>query len=248
MICFGVHLPFESFEQENWSNQPNVEDIRKSNISIKDYFTKWRLKSIERNFNNKEAKREAVIMKKIKISNNSNKPEVKAKRWILTIPCIVPGCNGRYYNNNEEAENHMEKEHDINYFNYKKICKIIQNTNYNEDCGICCESLSNGEIIRHLPNCKHIFHTGCIKRWLKNHQTCPLCRTPTDCTHDPELVRKYHSTYIKKIHNSNVEFTHIDDNQCRGITNEGRRCKRAGLWCHQHQSWYRPRRRLYSRI
>ena len=89
--------------------EPDVEDIRKPDISIKDYFTKWRLESIERNFNNKEAKKEAVIMKKIKISNNSNKPEVKAKRWLLTIPCILPGCNKRHYNNEEAKENHMKK-------------------------------------------------------------------------------------------------------------------------------------------
>lgn len=235
MFCFGVHLPFESFEQENWSEKP-----KEPNISIKDYFIEWRLycrrnriESIERNFNNKEAKREAVIMKKIKTSNNSDKPEIKAKRWLLTIPCILPGCNRQHYNNEEAKKNHMKKEHDIYCVDYEKYCKIIQNTDYKEDCGICCESLSNGEIIRHLPKCTHTFHTGCIKRWLKNKNTCPLCRTPTDCTHDPELVWELNRPYKKIIRNSNVEFMYIQDNQCRGITNEGRRCKRAS-WCHQH--------------
>ena len=32
MICVGVHLPFYSFEQENWSNQPILEDIREPNV------------------------------------------------------------------------------------------------------------------------------------------------------------------------------------------------------------------------
>ena len=106
-------------------------------------------------------------------------------------------------------------------------------------------SLSNGETITHLPNCTHVFHKSDIDEWLENHNTCPLCRTPTDCTYDPELVWKFNRPNTDRIRNSNVEFMYLEDNQCRGTTIDGRRCKRAGPWCHQHQSWYRPRRRLY---
>ena len=155
-------------------------------------------------------------------------------RMNITESCILPGCNGRYYDNQEAKVKHIEEIHNIFFFRFEKYCKIIQNTDYKGNCGICRESLSNGTNIRHLPNCTHAFHTGCVKGWLNIKQTCPICRSPTDYIPGPGLIWEHQSTYIEKIRNSNVEFTHIQDNQCEGITNEGRRCKRAGPRCFQH--------------
>ncbi|XP_078177320.1 E3 ubiquitin-protein ligase ATL41-like [Carex rostrata] len=44
-------------------------------------------------------------------------------------------------------------------------------------CAICLCILEEGEMVRKLPECKHLFHTECIDKWLNSHATCPLCRT-----------------------------------------------------------------------
>ncbi|KAM0330753.1 hypothetical protein ACHAQA_003706 [Verticillium albo-atrum] len=44
-------------------------------------------------------------------------------------------------------------------------------------CVICLETLEDSDLIRHLP-CRHIYHSECITQWfLKQHDTCPLCKT-----------------------------------------------------------------------
>ncbi|XP_061341312.1 brassinosteroid-responsive RING protein 1-like [Gastrolobium bilobum] len=46
-------------------------------------------------------------------------------------------------------------------------------------CAVCLFEFSEEEEIRCLRNCKHIFHRGCVDRWIDHDQkTCPLCRTP----------------------------------------------------------------------
>uniref|UniRef100_A0ACD5YQ95 Uncharacterized protein n=1 Tax=Avena sativa TaxID=4498 RepID=A0ACD5YQ95_AVESA len=43
-------------------------------------------------------------------------------------------------------------------------------------CSVCLEDLEDGEMVRQLPTCKHLFHVECIDMWLHSHTTCPVCR------------------------------------------------------------------------
>ncbi|OEL12634.1 hypothetical protein BAE44_0026346 [Dichanthelium oligosanthes] len=43
-------------------------------------------------------------------------------------------------------------------------------------CSVCLEEVRGGEMVRSLPECRHLFHVGCIDPWLHSHVTCPLCR------------------------------------------------------------------------
>lgn len=46
-----------------------------------------------------------------------------------------------------------------------------------EMCAICLDHLSDGEICRVLPDCKHVFHLNCVDKWLSKVPACPVCRS-----------------------------------------------------------------------
>nr|XP_051201959.1 E3 ubiquitin-protein ligase Os03g0188200-like [Lolium perenne] len=43
-------------------------------------------------------------------------------------------------------------------------------------CAVCLEDVLEGEMVRQLPPCRHLFHVECIDLWLRTRRTCPLCR------------------------------------------------------------------------
>ncbi|XP_050944370.1 E3 ubiquitin-protein ligase RHA2B-like [Cucumis melo] len=48
------------------------------------------------------------------------------------------------------------------------------------NCVICLAEFEYGDELRVLPNCKHVFHKGCIDQWLPLRSLlCPLCREHT---------------------------------------------------------------------
>lgn len=44
-------------------------------------------------------------------------------------------------------------------------------------CSICLSDYKDGEVLRLLPDCRHVFHATCIDAWLRLHASCPMCRT-----------------------------------------------------------------------
>ena len=54
--------------------------------------------------------------------------------------------------------------------NFKNIVKIKEKK---EECTICLEQTRQMQC---ETICGHRFHIKCIKKWLSNHSTCPICR------------------------------------------------------------------------
>ena len=46
---------------------------------------------------------------------------------------------------------------------------------YNQKCVICMEKYQIKEKLKTLP-CFHVFHSDCIDAWLKQHNSCPICK------------------------------------------------------------------------
>ncbi|KAH6672769.1 hypothetical protein F5X68DRAFT_42545 [Plectosphaerella plurivora] len=51
------------------------------------------------------------------------------------------------------------------------------------ECTICIEELKKGDEVIYLP-CKHWFHEQCAHLWLREHNTCPICRAAIEAA-DP---------------------------------------------------------------
>ena len=56
-----------------------------------------------------------------------------------------------------------------------KILKSFTKVNSHDDCTICMEKL-NGKISV-KTQCNHIMHRKCLKTWLAESHTCPVCRS-----------------------------------------------------------------------
>ena len=91
---------------------------------------------------------------------------------------------------------------DKNILDNMEIAKIKDVDKLDHDkkkCTICLENYANGDNTIALP-CIHIFHADCIKTWLKNKTTCPICKYEI----------KYENEGFNEI-NENNEYDDYDD-------------------------------------
>ncbi|XP_042055149.1 probable E3 ubiquitin-protein ligase RHA4A [Salvia splendens] len=75
------------------------------------------------------------------------------------------------------------------------LCQILYDDSMKSRDSLCCVCLGEFELKEELlqvPACKHIFHMDCIRHWLHNHSTCPLCRAPVA----PSSVAPTHQHHI----------------------------------------------------
>ncbi|KAG2443600.1 hypothetical protein HXX76_001951 [Chlamydomonas incerta] len=59
--------------------------------------------------------------------------------------------------------------------------ETLENIGRDSQCSVCTETLAAGDEVQLLP-CKHAYHPDCLKPWLEQNNSCPLCRKelPTD--------------------------------------------------------------------
>ena len=72
----------------------------------------------------------------------------------------------------------LEKNKDYGtIMKFLPIWEVRENkkNNNNNNCVICLYEFQIGDKIAALP-CLHIFHFDCIKNWLKNELSCPVCK------------------------------------------------------------------------
>lgn len=65
----------------------------------------------------------------------------------------------------------------------RKTLKSIPVTDYGDsqgeifsECPICLAEFGQGDKLRILPLCNHVFHVKCVDTWFLAHSSCPTCR------------------------------------------------------------------------
>ena len=88
------------------------------------------------------------------------------------------GINNNRNNHNNESHHRRCKSKGINNLNLLNESKINDESfvkNENKNCAICLDDYKIGDKITYLP-CFHLYHSKCIKKWLKCSKKCPLCK------------------------------------------------------------------------
>ncbi|XP_038698072.1 RING-H2 finger protein ATL2-like [Tripterygium wilfordii] len=70
------------------------------------------------------------------------------------------------------AEQHILHTLPILYYSTK------EHDSCQSECVICLGELEEGDSVRLLPDCGHVFHVTCVDGWFSAHTSCPVCRSP----------------------------------------------------------------------
>ncbi|CAL4947385.1 unnamed protein product [Urochloa decumbens] len=54
------------------------------------------------------------------------------------------------------------------------------------ECAICLGAVQEGEVVRALPACGHVFHVPCVDTWLASSSSCPVCRAEVEPPQEEE--------------------------------------------------------------
>ena len=75
----------------------------------------------------------------------------------------------------DESNDHLKRTDEIIDFPIIKYTDFEDKSNYDIKCTICLDEFENESNIS-LTECRHIFHTDCIKEWVRYKKECPVCR------------------------------------------------------------------------
>ena len=73
------------------------------------------------------------------------------------------------------SHDHPTEEQILNNLPETEIDDVTKLDPEKRNCVICLEEFKNGDKATSLP-CIHLFHTSCIKNWLKKQNSCPICK------------------------------------------------------------------------
>ena len=105
------------------------------------------------------------------------------------------------YGNPPAAKNEVEK-----LKKYKINEEKIKEFGIENSCGVCKDEFNVGEECLSMP-CNHYFHNNCLLPWLKERNSCPICRyeLPTD---DPDFEEMKKQKLNNVNNNANSENIH----------------------------------------
>ena len=157
------------------SNMPKkFEEIKKMLEAHKKKFEK-KLEDLEKKFEKMfEDQKKNIEENKKLLEDNEKNMKINAK-MLEEIKKMIDELFNRINNNSyytfstKENSNQVIEELEID----EKLTHDIEIEK--NKCIICLNNYKIHDKISYLP-CLHLFHSGCIKEWLKRSNKCPLCK------------------------------------------------------------------------
>ena len=107
------------------------------------------------------------------INHLQDKTENGEKSWIILIIVFLLMCCGMQMPNCSKLKTRIELHSKLNKM--YDIQKYSEENLTNSNCTVCMEDYNHNENTCVLKNCKHVFHKGCIDKWIQTKQICPNC-------------------------------------------------------------------------
>jgi hypothetical protein len=111
--------------------------------------------------------------------NQNNTRNTFARLFQNIVPDLVEvsfvDANGRNISNPRNVLNNLINPN-ISLENLRTTSTIEVYEGEPEMCTICRSEMENGDVVRIINSCRHLFHINCIDRWLEGHTRCPTCR------------------------------------------------------------------------
>eukprot|EP01083_Nonionella_stella_P074889 203285_1 len=106
--------------------------------------------------------------------------EQQQQQLISMLLQSLSGMDGNVMNGGGIVPPQNKKKPPASQYALEKQCIDVEITKKelktHKKCSICVRKFKLGGDATMLDPCKHIFHDLCILRWLRENNTCPLCR------------------------------------------------------------------------
>ena len=114
--------------------------------------------------------------------------DVKTERWRLRSDSVIADLPTVTYKNVEEEHLRCREASTTSSTTAtpstsgsgEKKRKVIRTLDVK--CSICMEQYVENDELTLLPACDHYFHVDCAKGWLKDHNSCPICKIEVSAT------------------------------------------------------------------
>jgi hypothetical protein len=84
--------------------------------------------------------------------------------------------------------------------------------NISSSCPITLDEFQDGDIIRQIKHCRHVFHEQSIQNWFRSNVRCPVCRYDIREYRNPETVEE-NVNNIEQENEAEINETQINDRE-----------------------------------
>ncbi|XP_060184476.1 probable E3 ubiquitin-protein ligase RHA1A [Lycium barbarum] len=98
---------------------------------------------------------------------------------ILELVIFIRSITDAIYDSGRDKNRPITTKQYLKLIDEKNPVTRFKNTTMTTStCAVCLCTFEEGEEVRELIKCNHIFHKDCLDTWLqKDSATCPLCRS-----------------------------------------------------------------------